>query len=243
MWISHPSFSSLIHDSWTPYSNDLYGVYPKNHIGYYALAFDKIEWTFIRNMLHSINLLHQFIKIILSCISTFELVILLNGQATPSFNPTRGVKEGDPLSPYLFILGMEFLSMLINQQVSIGSWQPTPVTSKGPNISHTLFADDVFLFAEATHQNATTISYVLQDFTTHSGLQINCNKSKVFFSKNCPSQLSHDISNILSISITNSLGTYLGFPLLSQTPRHVDFEPILQQMRNKLANWITKHLT
>lgn len=123
-------------------------------------AFDKIEWTFIRNMLHSINLSHQFIKIILSCISTSELVILLNGQATPSFKPTRGVRQGDPLSTYLFILGMEFLSMLINQHVSIGSWQPTPVTSKGPNISHTLFANDIFLF----------------------GLQINCNKSKVFFS-------------------------------------------------------------
>lgn len=107
-------------------------------------------------MLHSINLPHQFIKIILSCISTSELVILLNGQATPSFKPTRGVRQDDSLSPYLFILGMEFLSMLINQQVSIGSWQPTPVTSKGSNMSHTLFADDVFLFAEATHQNATT---------------------------------------------------------------------------------------
>lgn len=120
-------------------------------------AFDKLEWPFIRDMLHSINLPPKLIKIILSCISSSQLAILINGQPTNFFEPTRGVRQGDPLSSYLFILGMKFLSLLIYHNISSGNWTPISLSSNGPSISHTLFADDVFLFAESTESNVLSI--------------------------------------------------------------------------------------
>lgn len=119
--------------------------------------FDKLEWPFIRDMLHSINLPPKLIKIILSCISSSQLAILINGQPTNFFEPTRGVRQGDPLSSYLFILGMKFLSLLIYHNISSGNWTPISLSSNGPSISHTLFADDVFLFAESTESNVLSI--------------------------------------------------------------------------------------
>lgn len=172
-------------------------------------AFDKLEWPFIRDMLHSINLPPKLIKIILSCISSSQLAILVNGQPTNFFEPTRGVRQGDPLSPYLFILGMKFLSLLIiYDNISSGNWTPISLSSNGPSISHTHFADDVFLFAESTESNALSIKNTLQKFMKHNSLSINNLKSIIYFSDNCHSTTCNNISSILSIKQTSNLGLY-----------------------------------
>lgn len=139
-------------------------------------AFDKIEWHFIKGMLYTINVPPKLIRIILSCLTTSNLAILVNSQPTNFFQPSLGVKQGDHLSPYLFILGIEFLSLLIHNQVANKNWHLIPITPTGPYISHTLFADDVFLFAEASISSAKTISNVIDDFTYYSGLHINYTK-------------------------------------------------------------------
>lgn len=210
---------------------------------YLAKAFDKIEWHFIRNMLLCINVPQKLVNIIMSCISSSELAILINGNATNFFQSSRGVRQGDPLSPYLFILGMKFLSLLIHNQISNHFWTPIPITSPGPFISHTFFADDIFLFDEANVNNAKAITNVLDDFTHHSGLHINLKKSKNFFSSNCKNSISSNISIMLNIKQTSSLGAYLGFPLLPRNPKHSDFEPLLENLNSKMAKWKTKTLT
>lgn len=131
-------------------------------------TFEKIEWSLIRNIFNSINLLPKLTNIILFCLSSSEMAILMNGYPSESIKPSRGVRQGDPFSPYLFILEMEFLSLLIHYQISQHNWTPISISRHGPHISHTLFADDVFLFAEATISNTHSILSVLQDFSTHS---------------------------------------------------------------------------
>ena len=71
--------------------------------------YDKLEWNFIRDVLIRANLLIDLIEIIMSCISTVSTSILFNGEALESIYPSRGIRQGDPLSPYLFILCMEYL--------------------------------------------------------------------------------------------------------------------------------------
>ena len=96
--------------------------------------------------------------------SSTSISILVNGGKLDSFAPSRGIRQGDPLSPYLFILCMEYLSNLIEEKCVDGSW-PTIKASRGNiGISHLIFSDDLILFSEANDEACEAISDVLQTF-------------------------------------------------------------------------------
>ena len=100
----------------------------KGKVGYMAIkidlekASDKLEWSFIRNMLLRINLLEDLIDLIISCVSSVSTSILLNGAPLEPILLSRGIRQGDPLSLYLFILCIDFLSQLIEEKCSNKLW-------------------------------------------------------------------------------------------------------------------------
>lgn len=87
-------------------------------------AYDKLQWSFIREMLIRVNLPGDLINIIMSCISMVSTFILFNGEALESIFSFRGIRQGDSLSPYLFILCMDFLGQLIEEKCNAKLWQP-----------------------------------------------------------------------------------------------------------------------
>ena len=91
-------------------------------------AYDRLEWSFIRLTLQYFNLPQCWIDLIMSCISSSYLSILVNGEKTDSFAPSLGIHQGDPLSPYIFILCMEYLAWLIEVEVTNGSWKGIKVS-------------------------------------------------------------------------------------------------------------------
>lgn len=106
-------------------------------------AYDKLEWSFIYRALIYFKFPLKLSKLIMSCIITSSMAILVNESKTNFFNPSRGIWQGDPLSPYIFILYMEMLSNYINYQVDIGLWTPIKLTSRSPLISHIFYTDDL----------------------------------------------------------------------------------------------------
>ena len=88
--------------------------------------------------------------------------ILWNGEATADFAPGRGIRQGDPLSPYIFILCIEQLSHGITQAMRDGNWKPIRLAKHGTPLTHLFFADDLLLFAEASLDQANTIDVVLE---------------------------------------------------------------------------------
>ena len=103
-------------------------------------AYDRLEWSFIHNVLQAFRFSHNIIKLIMSCISTSSLSMLVNGCTLEAFNPSRGIRQEDHLSPYLFIMCMEHLGCLIEEKCSKALWCPLKASRGNIKISHLLFA-------------------------------------------------------------------------------------------------------
>lgn len=132
-------------------------------------AYDKLNWNFIEQVLNEVKLPTNFVKIIMSCVSTASYQIIVNGELSNSFSGSRGIRQGDPLSPYLFVLCMEKLSHSIQTAVEMGHWKPIQASHSGPHISHLFFADDLILFSEASSTQATVMKGVMNLFCSLSG--------------------------------------------------------------------------
>lgn len=93
---------------------------------------------------------------------------------------SRGIRHGDPISPYLFILCMDYLSYLIKHAVSQGMWKPIHLSKNGPGLSHLLFADDIMLYSKTDITSLNTIANILTYFSRIFCQKINDKKSHIF---------------------------------------------------------------
>ena len=130
------------------------------------------------------------------------------------FEPSRGIRQGDPLSPYIFILCMEYLSCLIQDKVSKGSWTGVKTSRNGPTFTHLFFANDLIFFAKSTRKNCTIISRVLENFCCALGQKINFSKSKVFIPPYLDRTYFVFLEEELGLKISNSFSKYLEVPII-----------------------------
>ncbi|CAN1153186.1 LINE-1 retrotransposable element ORF2 protein [Linum perenne] len=202
-----------------------------------AKAFDRLEWSFVEDTLRRANIPENLVKIILCCISTTSTQVLWNGGLTPSFKPGRGLRQGCPLSPFLFTLCIERLSILIFNEINQGSWLPIKLAKDGPPLSHLFFADDLMLFGEASLSQCRSISKCHDRFCLASGQLVSLDKSRVFFSKNTQGASRRNICRSLGIAETTDLGRYLGVPVIHGRVRKDTFSYILERIDKKLDGW------
>ena len=147
----------------------------RGQVGYMAIkidlekAYDRLKWHFVRDMLLLYKFPDSFTKLILSCISTSSISVLLNGGKLDSYLPSRGIRQGDPLSSYLFIIGMEMLGFLIDLKCDENLWDLVKASRNGPAFSHLFFADDLVLFASANMKNCCNVRETLDTFCELSG--------------------------------------------------------------------------
>ena len=127
---------------------------------------------------------NRWISLICSCIQTVSFSVLVNGKPRGNFTPKRGLYQGDPLSPYLFLLCAKGLHSLIQQAETLGAVKGVFLCRVGTKVSHLFFADDNLLFCRATSQECTHILEILKQYEEASGQQINRGKTQLFFSPN-----------------------------------------------------------
>ena len=199
-------------------------------------AYDRLEWSFIRDTLNLNKFPSWLISLIMSYVSSSSISILVNGRALKPFYPSRGICQGNPLFSYLFILCMEVLGALIEEKCKAKFWNSIKASQDGPDFSHIFFADDLMLFAKVDKKNCTAIREVLDSFCEQSGQKINNDKSRVYFSPNVNLEKRTELCEILGFRSTPSLGKYLGFPIKHLgTPQ--DFGHIIDRIKSKLAGW------
>ncbi|KAG7536677.1 Reverse transcriptase domain [Arabidopsis suecica] len=203
-------------------------------------AFDSVNWAFILSALRAIGVPERFVGWISECITTPTFSVCLNGNSSGFFKSTKGLRQGDPISPYLSVLGMEVFSSLLHSRFIQGYINYHPKTS-GLSISHLMFADDVMIFFYGSEASLHGINEALDDFASWSGLHMNRDKTQLF----------HAGLNLLKSSAIARHGfpvaalpiRYLGLPLMHRKLKICEYEPLLDQLIGKFRGWAMKSLS
>jgi hypothetical protein len=164
------------------------------------------------------------------------LLFVVNGVPSRPFSPSRGIRQGDPLSPFLFIILAEGLSRSIHAAVENKSLTGLPLHGLTPPISHSQFVDDTLLMGSPTIREANAIQEILSSFSEASGLDCNRGKSQIFFF-NTPPPIQRHISAILGFSRSSLPSKYLGIPLIDNGLRNSSWEPLLASFSKRLSSW------
>ncbi|KAJ1703007.1 hypothetical protein LUZ63_002786 [Rhynchospora breviuscula] len=201
-------------------------------------AFDTVQWNFIKEILLAINTPPNITNLIYSAMSTSKFSVKLNGVAEGGFfTASRGLKQGCPMSPYLFILATEVLSKLFNEAVQSSQIHGFKVKPNADPITHALYADDLVIFGITQQQEVRTMRGILDTFTSMSGLRENPEKSVIWFSKRATSRDKRGVLSIFPVEYAPRTTTYLGCPISKAGYYTRDFINLKEQILNKLAGW------
>lgn len=203
-------------------------------------AFDTVRWDFILSSLKALGLPDRFIGWIRECICTPTFSISVNGHSDGFFKSTRGLRQGDPLSPYLFLLAMESFSKLLQSRFDSGYISYHPKTAE-LKISHLMFADDMMVFFDGSSSSLHGIYETLDDFAGWSGLQMNREKTTLFHAGLSTSE--NAAVSGYGFPIGNLPVRYLGLPLMSRKLRINEYAPLLDKISFKFRAWAVKSLS
>jgi hypothetical protein len=188
-----------------------------------AKAYDRVDWVFLEGVLAKLGFHSTWIQWVMACVTSVRFSIRFNGHMLDPFTPSRGIRQGDPLSPYLFLFVADGLSRLIRKEIESNTLREFHICRKAPGISHLLFADDCFLFFRAAENEAMTMKHILATYEVASGQSINLLKSKLFCSRNVQTPLQNYIANILGVQQVLGTGKYLGLPSMIGRSRKATF--------------------
>ena len=206
-------------------------------------AYDRVNWKFLQAVLTNFGFHGMFINWVMECVSSLSSSILINGGKSKTIFPTRGLRQGDPLSPYLFILCQEVLSRIIDRKHMIGNIKGVKMNMGGPDFTHVMFADDLMLFSKASSNEVLSLNSCLEKYCHWSGQLINRSKSGIIFSKLVHLNQKRRLKNILQMKKVPKNAKYLGGPLFSSRSRSKDFMYLQENLEARLTGWKSKCLS
>ncbi|KAJ4750854.1 RNA-directed DNA polymerase (reverse transcriptase)-related family protein [Rhynchospora pubera] len=200
-------------------------------------AFDKLEWSFLQMAMEYLNIPTKIITLIVSSYCRARVTININGKGNEFINPTRGLRQGCPMSPYVFIIAMEVLSRMIKGAISGEMLRGIQVAHTSPVVTHAIYADDLILMGDAREVEVQLLYSLLQTFANASGLHINPYKSKLWFSRNCNQQIVNRIKEMWGVEDVNGEEKYLGVMLNEKGDIRSNGKLLLEKLKAKLSGW------
>ncbi|XP_073313562.1 uncharacterized protein [Primulina huaijiensis] len=198
-------------------------------------AYDTVDWCFLKGVLTHLNFPCSFINWIMECVSTTSFSIVINGHFHGHFEGKRGLRQGDPLSPYLFALCIEVLSRELKMMArnQIFGYHPK---CKNLGITHLAYADDLLLLSRGDARSVSLMMHCMNRFGDMAGLRINILKSNVYMAS-VPDVVRLEILDVTGFALGNLPFRYLGVPLASKKLRALDYIPLVDTISTKISSW------
>ena len=197
-----------------------------------------MEWGFIKLVMVKMGFHEKWVELIMHCITSVSYSILVNEVAYGNITP-----DGDPISPYIFLLCADGFSSLINDATRNHRISGVSICRGCPKITHLFFTDDSLLFCKANGQECQNLINILQLYEAASGQKINADKSSVFFSNNTSDDRRTEVLNMLGPMQDTRHKKYLGLPSIIGKSKVEIFAEIKERVRRKLSGWKEKMLS
>ncbi|WRX25598.1 Reverse transcriptase domain - like 10 [Theobroma cacao] len=205
-------------------------------------AYDRLEWDFLFRMLEQLGFNSQWIFMIRRCISNCWFSLLINGGAVGYFKSERGLRQGDSISPLLFILATEYLSRGLN---ALFAQYPSLhyASDCSMSVSHLAFADDILIFTNGAKSSLQKILKFLQEYEEISGQRINHSKNCFITHRNVANSGKQIISQVTGFIHKCLPITYLGVPLYKGPKKVILFDELVEKIRERIEGWDNKILS
>ncbi|XP_010468748.2 PREDICTED: uncharacterized protein LOC104748865 [Camelina sativa] len=206
-------------------------------------AYDRVEWSSVELLLRQFGFCDKWVSWIMSCVTSVQYKVLINGQAYGSITPCRGLRQGDPLASYLFILCTEVLIAHFYRAEQRKLITGIKVSTASPAISHLLFADDSLFFCRATKEQCAVVLGIVQKYEWASGQQINFQKSSVQFGHTVDHALREELKGILGITNLGGMGSYLGILESLGGAKTQIFSYVQDRLQSHASGWPARLLS
>ncbi|KAL0446260.1 UNVERIFIED_CONTAM: putative mitochondrial protein [Sesamum latifolium] len=183
-----------------------------------------------------------FIRLVMLCVSSVSYSFMLGDRQFGHLVPEWGLRHGDLISPYLFLLCTESFSSLLQKAEADGHISGVSICRQAPSISHLLFADDTLIFSRASLGDSRAIQTVLDTYRRASGQEINLLKSSIGFSRNIPAEARTQLAADFNIRVENRMELYLGLPSKVARSKRELFATIKDRIWGRISGWNEKLL-
>lgn len=207
-------------------------------------AYDHVNWEYLFSILKQMGFGVRWLKWMSFCIKTVRFFVLVNGESVGFFPSERGLRQGDPLSPFLFIIAMEGLNGMVRttmQKKWLKGFQLGNIQGVNVEICHLLYADDTVIFCDPEAGQVSFIRMILLIFEVISGLRVNWRKSSIFPIKEV-AQI-EGLARILGCRIDQFPTIYLGMPLGYKHKELAIWDGIIEKTEKKLPKWKSQYLS
>ncbi|XP_071699026.1 uncharacterized protein [Rutidosis leptorrhynchoides] len=199
-------------------------------------AFDCLNWDYLMEIMEIMGFGSKWRGWILSCLKSASVSILVNGSPTSEFNLERGVRQGDTLSPFLFIIAAEGLNVLTKRAVLTKRFLVVEIGSEKIHISHLQYADDTILFGEWSILNLRNLFKLLKCFELSSGLKVNYLKSTLYGVGIKEAEI-NNMASLFGCKSGSFPFTYLGLPVGGKMNKLESWNPVFDKFSKRLSDW------
>ncbi|XP_010668056.1 uncharacterized protein LOC104885045 [Beta vulgaris subsp. vulgaris] len=204
-------------------------------------AYDTVNWEFLQEMLDGLGFPLQFRKLVMECVTTPKFSLMINGNMKGFFKSNRGLRQGDPISPLLFVLCMEYLARILKKVGDFEHFQYHP-RCKAVKLSHMCFADDLIMCCKGEFASTYLLLRAFKLFSETTGLQANVGKSALY-TRGMNRREQERLIDVSGFQLHKLPFKYLGVPICAKRITSVQCEVLIEKMIARIRIWSSRNLS